>query len=104
MMLRITVHDEIESTSLTVEGSLSARVLDELNGVWEAAIEREPLKRIVVKLASVSFIDSASRDLLSKMYNHGVKLLPTGSLMSSIVREIEAENAAAPKSLRSFVD
>lgn len=103
-MLRITVHDEIESTSFTVEGSLTPRVVDELKGVWEAAIEREPLKPIVVKLAAVTFVDSECKDLLSKMYKQGVKLLPTGCLMTSIVREIEAENAVESKSFRSFAD
>ena len=91
MMLRISVHDEIESTSFTVEGSLTASVVDELDGIWQAAIEREPLKPIVVKLAAVSFVDSESKDLLSRMHTQGVKLLPTGCLMKTIVGQIDAE-------------
>jgi hypothetical protein len=89
-MLRISVHDETESTSFTVEGSLTARVVDELRGIWEAAIEREPLKPIVVNLAAVSFVDSECKALLSRMYMQGVKLLPTGCMMKSIVGEIES--------------
>lgn len=67
-----------------------ARIVDELRGIWEAAIEREPLKPIVVKLAAVSFVDSECKDLLSRMYIQGVKLLPTGCMIRSIVAEIES--------------
>jgi anti-anti-sigma regulatory factor len=103
-MLKISVNDEIESTSFTVEGRMTARVVDELKGIWQAAIEREPLKPIVVKLAAVSFIDSQCKALLAQMHKAGVKILPTGCLMISIVREIEAENAVESRSFRSFAD
>lgn len=69
---------------------MTALVVDELKGVWEAAIEREPLKPIIVKLAAVSFVDSEVKTLLSRMYNRGVKLEPTGTMMKSIVAEIES--------------
>jgi len=90
-LLRISVHDETESTSFTVEGSLTAGAAEELEGCWRAALEREPEKPIVVKLAAVSFVDSECKDLLSRMYQRGVELQPTGCLMKAIVGQIKAD-------------
>jgi hypothetical protein len=76
-MLRINVHDEGESTSFTIEGKL-ADVASELEGCWQAALERQPLKPIVMDLAAVTFVDSESRELLTRMRRQGVRLVPTG--------------------------
>lgn len=92
-MLRIGVHDEKEATSFTVEGKLTGRVASELEGCWKAAIERQPLKSIVVKLIAVSFVDSEARELLTRMRRQGVKLVPMGCLMRCIVAQIEDEVA-----------
>lgn len=90
-MLRIGVHDESEATSFTIEGRLTAREASELEGVWQAAIARQPSRPIVVRLASVSFVDSGARELLTRMRRQGVKLIPTGCLMKAIVEQIESE-------------
>lgn len=93
-MLRIGVHDEPESTTFTVEGKLTAPFAPELEKCWKAAIAANPAKAIVVNLASVTFVDSASRELLVRMRRQGVQLLPTGCLMKTIVERIEAEFGA----------
>lgn len=90
-MLRINVSDEGESTRFTIEGKLTGDVASELEGCWQAALERHPLKPLIVELAAVSFVDSESRELLTRMRGHGVRLVPTGCLMNEIVQQIEAK-------------
>jgi len=92
-MLRIIVRDKGEATSFSVEGKLTADVASELEGCWQAALERQPLKPLVVELAAVSFVDSESRELLTRMRRRGVSLLPTGFLMKAIVDQIETNIA-----------
>jgi anti-anti-sigma regulatory factor len=92
-MLRIGVHDEGESTSFTIEGKLTARSAMELEKCWQEAIAARPLRPIVVKLVAVTFVDIECRELLTRMRQQGVKLVPTGYLMKTIVEQIEAELA-----------
>ncbi|HKA17049.1 MAG TPA: hypothetical protein VKN18_01925 [Blastocatellia bacterium] len=92
-MLRISVHDKGESTRFNIEGKLTAAVASELEGCWHAAQERQPLKPLVVELAAVSFVDSESRELLTRMRRCGVRFVPTGCLMEAIVDQIESEVA-----------
>jgi anti-anti-sigma regulatory factor len=97
-MLRIGVQDESESASLTIEGKLTGPAAIELEKCWQRVIAAEPLKAIVVNLASVTFVDAQCRELLIRMRRQGVKLVPTGCLMRAIVEQIEAEVAQEPSS------
>ena len=63
----------------------------ELEKCWQEARARRPLRSYVVKLAAVTFIDSESKTLLTRMRDQGVKLVPTGCLMKAIVEQIEAQ-------------
>jgi len=45
----------------------------------------------MVHLADVTFIDTAGRELLTRMYRQGVMLVPSGLQMKAIVEEIEAD-------------
>jgi len=90
-MLRIAVHDNNNITNFTIEGKLTAPTANELEKCWQTAAAAEPPKPIVVNLTAVTFIDSECRDLLTRMRRHGVKLVPHGCLMKSIVEQIEAE-------------
>jgi len=90
-MLRIGVKEDGGSTSFTVEGTLSGPWATELEKSWQAALAADPARPIVVNLAAVTFIDFASRELLTRMRRQGVKLVPTGCLMKAIVEQIECE-------------
>ena len=92
-MLRIGVHNGRDLTSFTIEGKLTAPWAAELEKCWQTVIAAEPLKLIVVNLATVTFIDIECRELLTRMRRQGVKLVPTGCLMKAIVEQIEAEVA-----------
>jgi anti-anti-sigma factor len=90
-MLRIAVHDNNNITNFTIEGKLTAPTANELEKCWQTAAAAEPPKPIVVNLTAVTFVDSECRDLLTRMRRQGVKLVPHGCLMKSIVEQIEAE-------------
>ena len=90
-MLRIEAIDDDESTIFTIEGKLTMPSAIELETCWREARAGRPTRNYVVKLAAVTFIDSESRNLLSRMRDQGVKLVPTGCLMKAIVEQIEAE-------------
>ena len=90
-MLRITTHDQAETTSFVVEGKLVGPWVKELEKCWEGALAADPSKPMLVKLASVTFIDSEGRALLSRMRREGVRLLSHGVLINAVVAMIEAE-------------
>ncbi|HYV05981.1 MAG TPA: hypothetical protein VFB82_15400 [Blastocatellia bacterium] len=94
-MIRIGIHDEPELTRFTIEGKLTGRCAAELEKCWSNVSAAKPTKSIVVNLASVTFVDSESRELLVRMRRNGVELVPTGCLMKAIVEQIDAEVAGA---------
>jgi anti-anti-sigma regulatory factor len=90
-MLRIGVHDDNDATNFTVEGKLTAPASIELEKCWQALIAANPSRRVVVKLAAVTFVDSESKELLARMRRKGVRLVPAGCLMTAIVAQIETD-------------
>ncbi|HKS41790.1 MAG TPA: STAS domain-containing protein [Blastocatellia bacterium] len=90
-MLRIDIQHKNESTSFTVAGKLTGAWVEELEKCWRTETATANCKSILVNLASVTFVDSAGRELLAKMRKQGVVLVPTGCLMKAIVEEIEVE-------------
>jgi anti-anti-sigma regulatory factor len=94
-MLRITTHNESQAISLVVEGKLVGPWVKELEKCWESLLAAEPAKAVVVNLTAVTFVDSAGRELLTRMRRQGARLVPAGCLMNAIVAEIEAEVSLA---------
>ena len=90
-MLRITTHDQAGTTIFVVEGNLVGPWVKELKECWEGALAADPSKPMVVNLASVTFIDSVGKALLSRMRRQGVGLLSSAPLINAIVAKIEAE-------------
>ena len=97
-MLRIGIHDEGDLTTFSIEGKLTVPSAIELEKCWREAKAARPSRNFVVKLTSVTFIDSESRELLTRMRRQGVKLVPSGCLMHSIVEQIECQVAKKPLS------
>ena len=92
-MLRIDSHDEGELTTLTVEGKLTGRWVQELEHCWQGVVSSQPSRLIRVNLSAVGFIDSEGKKLLIRMRKQGAVLVPTGCFMKVIVDEIESEVA-----------
>ena len=90
-MLRITTHDQAETTSFVVEGKLVGPWVKELEKCWEGALAADPSRPMLVNLATVTFIDSEGRALLTRMRREGVRLLSRGVLINAVVAKIEAE-------------
>lgn len=88
-MLRIETHQEPEITSFTIEGKLMGAWVSELEKCWQAATTNGACK-FKVNLSEVAFIDSQGKELLTRMYRQGARLVPSGCLMKAIVEEIEA--------------
>lgn len=91
-MLRITIHDHAGVTSFVVEGKLVGPWVKELEKCWETESAADPSRATLVNLASVTFIDSEGRALLTRMRRQGVKLLSHGVLIDAILAKIEAED------------
>jgi anti-anti-sigma regulatory factor len=90
-MLRITTHNETQTPSFIVEGKLVGPWVKELEKLWESVLATEPSKAMLVNLTAVTFVDSAGRELLTRMRRQGAMLVSAGCLMNAIVAEIEAE-------------
>jgi hypothetical protein len=90
-MFRIDVQRGADSTSITLEGKLKGRCVEELEKCWRTEISSAAGQPIEMKLAAVSFVDTVGRELLIRMRQGGVRLVPTGCFMTAIVAGIEAE-------------
>ena len=101
-MLRITIHDQAGATSFVVEGKLVGPWVKELEKCWESALAADPSGAVLVNLASVTFIDSEGRALLTRMRREGVRLLSRGVLINAIVAKIEAEAGPQTAARKQF--
>lgn len=89
-MLKISVKDEEAQKQLLleVEGRLAGPWVEELERSWQAERLRERSERIVVRLAHVTFIDDAGKDLLKRMFQAGAKLEGSGCMVRAIIARI----------------
>ena len=106
-MLKISVKDEDPQKRilLELEGRLVGPWVAELERCWEGARNQVSSEVIVVRLANVSFIDDAGRELLKKISDAGSKLEGEGCMVRAIIariigavfpaRDCEGENVRA---------
>ena|SRR5689334_2222458 len=89
-MLKISVKDEEAQKQLLleVEGRLAGPWVEELERSWQTERLRERSEGIVVRLAHVTFIDEAGKDLLSRMFQAGAKLEGDGCMVRAIIARI----------------
>lgn len=86
-MLRITVNNNVEETRLVVEGKLSGECVNELEKCWQTEAPNAH-KSLMVDLTGVSFIDACGKELLTRMYESGIKLQANGLLPKCLIEEI----------------
>lgn len=98
-MLRITIHDHAPITCLVLEGKLVGPWVKELKKCWEGASAADPSTPMLVDLASVTFVDSDGRALLTRMRRQGVRLLSHGILIDAIVAKIEEDQQTAERNM-----
>jgi hypothetical protein len=100
-MLRITIHDHEPMTSFVLEGKLVGPWVKELEKCWEGASATDTSTPMLVDLASVTFVDSDGRALLTRMRREGVRLLSHGVLIDAIVAKIEEGQQTAGRNMFS---
>ena len=94
-MLRITKQDEPERTVLRVEGKLVQPWVQELENCWRTCQQQTAgvaTKAVVLDLRSVTFIDGEGKQLLDRIYRSGAKLVTSGTLMNSVVEDLQVNS------------
>jgi len=87
-MIRITTHDEFAITRLFLEGKLAGEAVGELERCWSAASASKTA--VSVDLTAVSFIDNKGKQLLTRMFEKGTRLVSKGLMAKCFIEEIEA--------------
>ena len=87
-MIRITTHDEHAITRLFLEGKLAGEAVGELERWLSAASASRTA--VSVDLTAVSFIDNKGKQLLTKMFEKGTRLVSKGLMAKCFIEEIEA--------------
>lgn len=89
-MLKISVKNEESRKQLLleVEGRLAGPWVEELERSWESERRKASSDDIVVRLSSVTFIDEAGKELLSKIFQAGSRLEGSGCMVRAIIARI----------------
>jgi anti-anti-sigma regulatory factor len=87
-MLKISIKDEETKLLLEIEGRLAGPWVEELQRSWEAERGRARSETILVRLANVTFIDDAGKELLSRIFQAGTKLEGNGCMVRAIIARI----------------
>jgi anti-anti-sigma regulatory factor len=100
-MLKITRHISTGSRQLTLEGRLIGPWVNELEQAWNG-IKQSEGGTIVVDLTGITFIEDSGKQLLSRMWQEGAKLIATGCCNRPIVEQITGARPASPAHQRSW--
>jgi anti-anti-sigma regulatory factor len=87
-MLRITVHDNLESLTFQLEGRLAGPWVRELDACWQRTLAGRRWPVVRVDLADVTFIDDEGKALLEAMHRQGAEFVAADCLTKAVVAEI----------------
>jgi anti-anti-sigma regulatory factor len=87
-MLRITIHDNLESVTFQLEGRLAASWVGEVEKCRQLALAGSRRPTIRFDLAGVTFIDDAGKAYLAAMHRLGAEFVAADCLTKAIVAEI----------------
>jgi anti-anti-sigma regulatory factor len=87
-MLKITVQNGAQPTTIKLEGKLSGPWVSELARAWEGVAGGRPEGALTVDLSEVTFIDSAGKKLLSSLVDSGAQLQASHLMTKYIVEQI----------------
>jgi len=88
-MMRVTVRNEVNSTTIEVEGKLTSDWVLPVFETWTRVAAAG--KQIVLNLSDVSAVDSHGRRLLMEMHRRGVHLVGSGLVIRALIEEILAD-------------
>jgi hypothetical protein len=87
-MLRISTQYDAQVLTFRLEGRLAGLWIKELRDCWQSCLASCPaLMR--VDLRSLTFVDTAGKELLGEMHRQGAKLIASDCQMRAVVAQIE---------------
>jgi len=90
-MLRITISSDSDGAIFKMEGKLAHEWVAEAQKAWAEFTNSAQLKKVVVDLRAVSFVDDPGHELLAQMHDSGASLVGTGPMSSALIEEIRQE-------------
>src|SRR5882724_8948627 len=98
-MLRITIHDNLESLTFQLEGRLAGAWVREVEECRQRLLADRSGITVRFDLVGVTFIDAAGKAYLADMHRLGAELVAADCLTKAIVAEIT--RAPIPDCVRS---
>jgi anti-anti-sigma regulatory factor len=87
-MLRITIHDNLESLTFQLEGRLAGPWVGVVEECRQRTLAGRRWPAVRFDLAGVTFIDAAGKAYLADMHRQGAELIASDCLTKAIVAEI----------------
>ncbi|HZY88268.1 MAG TPA: hypothetical protein VFE78_25755 [Gemmataceae bacterium] len=87
-MLRITVHDNLESLAFQLEGRLAGPWVGEVEACRQRTLAGRRRPAVRFDLAGVTFIDAAGKAYLAAMHRLGAEFVAADCLTKALVAEI----------------
>jgi ABC-type transporter Mla MlaB component len=86
-MLKVTIKQADSGDTWELEGKLAGEWVKELQRCWKERYQRNGIP-LQVHLKTVSYIDTAGKQLLVEMYGRGVQIIGCGCMTKAVVDEI----------------
>jgi hypothetical protein len=87
-MLRITIHDELDTVTFKLEGRLAGCWVRELEDCYERAMPARPELAVRFDLKQVTSLDAEGKAFLAERQAEGAELVTAGCCMKAIIAEI----------------
>src|ERR1700694_2705866 len=87
-MLRITIHDNMESVTFQLEGRLAGAWVGEVEECRQGMLAGRRRPSVRFDLAGVTFIDAAGKAYLASMHRLGAEFVAADCLTKAIMAEI----------------
>ena len=93
-MMKITVEDNTNSTTLHVEGKVSMPYTAELERSWERVKQKKESRTLFVDLCAVTSVDETGRTLLRRIGSEGAIMVADNPMMKFFLDELRSKDAS----------
>ncbi len=90
-MLRITVHNNPQTFTFQLEGSLAGPWLQEFEACWQNILNQQHKPVLRIDLSGVTFINDAGKACLAAMHGQGAEFIAADCMTKAVVAEITQE-------------
>jgi hypothetical protein len=94
-MLKVTVKRDDSAETWELEGKLAGEWVAELERCWKGRSTSAGLG-LQLNLKTVSYIDSAGKQLLTAMHGDGVQIRGGGCMIKAVVEEVTGQASPGP--------